>query len=116
MPAVADRLAQHVVAGGAAELVAHEVVVDHVVAVRRAGRGGERRRDVDVGDAELGEIGHERGGVGEAEVGCELQAIGGERAAWHVHVLSTPRPVAPVAQRFHAFVAPVTKLLTTTHR
>ena len=62
-----DRRAELLVARFAAELAAQAVVIDDVVAVRRSGRGLERRRDVDVGDTELGEIGDQGRGVLETE-------------------------------------------------
>ena len=53
------------------------VRVGDVVAVGAARAGGEDRRGIDVADAEIGEVGRERGGVGEAEGRGELQAVGG---------------------------------------
>ena len=54
---------------------AHLVVVDDVVAVHAPlaglGDGGE----VEVADAEPFEVGQERLGLGEAEVGLELEAV-----------------------------------------
>ncbi len=64
---------------GAADLRVERVVVDDVVAVRAAGARAKVRRAVQVADAERGQVGHERGGIGEGEAGVELQAIGGAR-------------------------------------
>ena len=54
-------------------------VVDHVVAVRGAGRGLQDRREVDVADAELSQIAGDRGGLREPEPGVQLEPIGGDR-------------------------------------
>ena len=62
----------------APQLVVEQVVVDHVVAVRRAGDGIEHRRGVDVRHAELVEVVDEECDVGEAEVGGQLESVGGD--------------------------------------
>ena len=63
----------------AAELRVEPVVVDDVVAVRAAGPRLEEGRGVEMRDAELLEVGRQRGGVVEAEGLGELQPVGGER-------------------------------------
>ena len=67
----------------AAELGVEPPVINDVVAVHRPGRGGEDRREVEVGDAELGEVGDDRGGGVEAERVVELEPVGGGGAARH---------------------------------
>ncbi len=62
--------------------------VDDVVAVRRARARGERRRQVQVADAEVAQVGHERAHVVEAQVRAQLQAVGGAELG---HVQSTTR-------------------------
>ena len=54
--------------------------VDHVVAVGGAGPGLQRRRQVDVRDAQVAQIGDQLACGGEAELRGQLQAIGGPRA------------------------------------
>ena len=49
--------------------------IDTVVAVRRSRPREKDRRRIDMADAELGEIGHDRARLVEAEVFVELQAI-----------------------------------------
>ena len=56
-----------------------DIVVDDVVAVRRAGPRGEDRRGVEVADAEPRQMGHDRGRVVEGEVLVELHPVGGPR-------------------------------------
>ena len=51
--------------------------VDHVVAVRRAAARLQRRRQVQVRDAEVAQVRDERARVGEPEVGGELETVGG---------------------------------------
>ncbi len=63
----------------AAEFGIEPVVIDDVVAVRRARPRLQERRGVEVADAEFFEIGHERGGVVEAEILGELQPVGRAR-------------------------------------
>ncbi len=63
----------------AAELGVEPVMVDDVVAMCAARTRFEERRGVEMADAEVFEIGNERGGVVEAEGLGELQPIGGER-------------------------------------
>src|SRR5205814_9825318 len=64
------------------------VVIDHVVAVGRARHRRERRREVQIGHAQIVQIGHDRGGLAEAELGSELESVGGDRSA-HTGALST---------------------------
>ena len=66
--------------GLAAELGVEAGRVGDVVAVGAAGARREDRRGVDVADAEVGEVGRERGRVGEAEGRGELQPVGGAEA------------------------------------
>ena len=54
-------------------VVLEPAMVDDVVAVQAARHGGEVRRAVDVGDAEVGQVGHDRGGVVEPEGRLELE-------------------------------------------
>jgi hypothetical protein len=76
-----DRGAQLIEACRAAELFAQRVVVDHVIAVRRAGGRAEGRRNVDVGNAELVQVGHDRGSLSKTERRSELESIGRDGAA-----------------------------------
>ena len=78
-PPLAQRIGQALEALGAAELVVDPAVVDHVVAVRRAGRRLEDRRDIEVADPQLVEVRHDRGGVGKREAGVQLDAVGRAR-------------------------------------
>ncbi len=78
-PCVAERGHQPVVARRPAELVARPGR-----GRRRRSRGCSRarpagRRQVDVADAEVGQVAATRGGVVEAEPGVELEPVGGER-------------------------------------
>ena len=60
-----------------AKLVVERIVVHDVVAVRAAGPRLEIGRGIEVADAKLGQVGREPGSIVEAEVGRELQAVGG---------------------------------------
>jgi len=51
-------------------------MIHDVVAVPAAGARFQVRRSVGVGDAELGELGRDAGGVTEGEVSLELQSVG----------------------------------------
>ena len=68
-----------------AELGVEPAVVDDVVAVRRAGRGLQVRRAVQVRHAEVGQVRHDRRRVGEAEARVvvsrrpQLDAVGRHR-------------------------------------
>jgi hypothetical protein len=73
-----------------AQRIADPARVDHVVAVRRSLPRLERRREVDVRNAELRQVGHERAHRGEVEVGAELEAVGrAELARAHATLRST---------------------------
>ncbi len=61
----------------AAEFLPDAGVVDDVVAVEGAGRGLQDGGEVEVGDAERGEVGDGCLGCGERETGLQLQAVGG---------------------------------------
>ena len=64
-------------------LVVEHRVVDDVVAVRRPGAGLQDRRQVDVRDAEPGQVRRQRRDVVEAEAGPQLQPVGrGRGASW----------------------------------
>lgn len=76
-------------------------VVDDVVAVARTGDGLEDRGEVDIGDAQGHEVGEDRPGVVEGEVGCQLESVGGHGDApahvgqvgmgiWHARPLTRP--------------------------
>jgi hypothetical protein len=60
----------------ATKLGVHAGRVHDVVAVERAGAGGEDWRSVEVADAQVAQIGHQRCGVGKGEAGVELKAVG----------------------------------------
>jgi len=62
-----------------AELGIDLVVIDDVVAVRAARPRLEKRRSIEMRDAELPEIRRERGGRVEIEIPGELQPIGCQR-------------------------------------
>ena len=62
-------------------------VVHDVVAVLRARRRGEDRRQVRVRDAERGEMVRDRGHLVEPEAGPHLQPIGRARCRWHPRLL-----------------------------
>src|SRR5919197_3699117 len=51
------------------------VVVDDVVAMRRAGARLHDRRRVEMADAECGEVRHQGSGVAECELAMELEAV-----------------------------------------
>ncbi len=53
------------------------VGIGHIIAVRRAGYGGEDRREVEMADAEILPIGHELAGMLEGHAVSELQSVGG---------------------------------------
>ena len=61
----------------AAERVRQPRRVGHVVAVRGARARLEGRREVEVRDAEVAQVGHERAGLLEAQALPELEAVGG---------------------------------------
>src|SRR5205085_5941253 len=61
----------------APDLRVKPVVIDDVVAMRRAGPRLHQWRRVDVTDPEPGQIGHERGSVAKREALMELQPVGG---------------------------------------
>ncbi len=61
----------------AAELGVEPLRIDDVVAVRAAGRCRRDRREVDVRDAEVAEVGEDGGGVVEGEAGVQLEPVGG---------------------------------------
>ncbi len=61
----------------AAELFADPAVVDRVVAVGGAGGGLQQWGEVQVGDAECGQVGHGCGGVVQGEGGLELEPVAG---------------------------------------
>ncbi len=86
----------------AAERVREPRRVDHVVAVRRARARRERRREVQVRDAELAQVGDERGGVRERHPLAELEAVG---RAERRHV-SRPAAAAPASARRHVELPP----------
>ena len=76
-----QRGGQRVEVGRRPELRVQLRVVDHVVAVHRAGGGAQDRRAVEVGDAEGGEIRRCPGGGAKVAAVVELQAIGRDRQA-----------------------------------
>jgi hypothetical protein len=76
-----QRLRQALERGQAAELGIDLVVGHDVVAVHAAGAGAVDRRAVDVADAQPREVGHDAGGVVEAEAAVQLQPVGGARQA-----------------------------------
>src|SRR5699024_10669474 len=61
----------------AAEHRADPGVVDDVVAMRGSGSGGQDGGEVEVGDAQVVQVLQDGGGLGEGEVGAELEAVGG---------------------------------------
>ena len=65
----------------AAEIVGEPRRVDDVVAVRRAGARLQRRAQVQVRDPEVAQIGDQLGGGREAELGGQLQPVGGAQLA-----------------------------------
>lgn len=76
LPGCARQGAQAVLA---AEFVAHARVVHHVVAVQGAGYGLQHRRQVQMRDAERGEIRHGSRGCLERELRLQLEAVRGGR-------------------------------------
>ena len=76
----------------AAELVRDPGRVDDVVAVCRATPRLERRREVEVRDPELPQVGHERARPGEVEVRPELQPIRWRASAGRSRSGSVPAP------------------------
>ena len=78
--------------GSATTRRVHARRVDDVVAVRRAGRRLEERREIDPVDAEVVEVREDaRGGV-QVEVGGDLQAVG---APWGPHASAVGRLRGP---------------------
>jgi hypothetical protein len=75
-PVGADRRHELGEPGVTTELVVQPARVDHVVAVRRTRRGPQHGREVDVADAQFGEVGHAARCVGERETGVELEPVG----------------------------------------
>ena len=67
----------------APELLAEAGVVHDVVPVAGAGRGGEDRGEVEVGDAERVQVRDDLGGGVEAEAGVELEPVGGRGPRRH---------------------------------
>jgi len=65
--------------GLATECIAHGRRIDHVVAVRTAVHRLRHRREVEVADSEVRQRAHGTLGGGEAEVGSQLDAVGGDR-------------------------------------
>jgi hypothetical protein len=61
----------------AAERLGDPRRVDDVVAVRRARPRLQRRREVEVADPQVAQVGHERADVVETQVRAELQAVRG---------------------------------------
>ena len=62
----------------AAEVGRHPGVIHHVVAVHRARRGLQDRRQVGVADAQRGQVAGDPGRLGEAEPGVQLEPVGGD--------------------------------------
>ena len=92
----------------AAELRVDHGRVDHVVVVVGLRRGGEDRGEVEVRDPEFGQVGHELGGLGEAELAAarigvraaQLQAVrGGDRALHAPHPSGIGRRTAGESPR-----------------
>ena len=79
IPRRREGLGQALVAGLAAQLDVEPGVVDHVVAVGAPRRRLEDRRQVDVADAEVGQVVDDLGGVVEREPGVHLEAVRGQR-------------------------------------
>ena len=71
----------------AAQLLAHPVGIDDVVAVRGAGRGLQDRRGVDVAHPQVGEVVGQLGELCESETWAELHTVG--RAQRRLHDGST---------------------------
>ncbi len=96
-PVRAQRVDERAVLFGRADLGIERTVVDDVVPVRRAGARAQVRRRVDVRDPQRREVRDQRGRIGEAEAGMELQPV--RRARRHesrnqptLHGLSVPPP------------------------
>ena len=92
----------------AAELRVDHGRVDHVVVVVRLRRGSEDRGEVEVRHPELGQVGHELGGLGKAELAAvrigvraaQLQAVrGGDRALHAPHPSGIGRRTAGESPR-----------------
>jgi hypothetical protein len=67
-----DELAEFLIAS---ELRVEPVVVDDVIAVRRAWPSFHYRRSVDMADPKFGQVGDELGGIAEGEAAMELKPI-----------------------------------------
>ena len=100
-PVLPGRRGERLEAAAAAEPAGDLCVVDDVVAVARTGDGLEDRGEVDIGDAQGHEVGEDRPGVVEGEVGCQLESVGGHGDApahvgqvgmgiWHARPLTRP--------------------------
>ena len=68
-PGLVDRVGQRPELVGAAEVVGQPSRIDHVVAVLGARPRLHRRRQVQVGDPEIAQVGHQSRRVGEPELG-----------------------------------------------
>ena len=75
-PGVAGGARQRLELALAAELLGDRGRVDDVVAVRRARPRLERRRQVEVADAEVAQVRHELARLREAEAAAELEPVG----------------------------------------
>ena len=83
----------------AAQLGVDGGVVEDVVAVHRAGRRGQDRGEVDVADAQGGQVGHGRGRIVEGEAAVQLQPVGGrERGGEGLHPADSRRPPRQLAR------------------
>ena len=67
--------------GSSAHGLADAGVVDYVVAVRRPRSGGQHGGEVDIGDAEIAQVGHQAAGVVESERTAHLESVGRHRSA-----------------------------------
>ena len=76
MSAARERVGQARESFLAAEFGIEPVVIDDVVAMRAAGARLQERRGIEMADAERAQIGHECGGLVEAEIRGELEAVG----------------------------------------
>ena len=83
----------------AAERIGEAPGVHHVVAVGRSRPRLEGGRQVEVGDPEVGEVGHELARRGEAEVPRQLKTVGSAKGR-HGRRLST------VTERAVTFISP----------
>lgn len=70
-------------AGLPAERVRQAPRVNHVVTMHRAGPGLERGREVQMRNAQVAQIRDQRPSFTEAEVGAELEAVGGAGGGRH---------------------------------